>query len=91
MVLIEALHGGKPRITVEKPLIVYERPGVVYKRYRRDLRAAPVKEGEWYERNAVSVRHSHRESGGYYLSRSAHAERKRILSQRKITGTASNF
>lgn len=28
MVLIEALCGGKPRITVEKPLIVYREPGV---------------------------------------------------------------
>lgn len=28
MVLIEALAGGKPRITVEPPLIVYEKPGV---------------------------------------------------------------
>ncbi|MFR8547138.1 MAG: tRNA1(Val) (adenine(37)-N6)-methyltransferase [Lachnospiraceae bacterium] len=28
MVLIEALRGGRPRMTVEKPLIVYERPGV---------------------------------------------------------------
>ncbi len=27
MVLIEAVRGGKPRITVEKPLIVYNRPG----------------------------------------------------------------
>lgn len=27
MVLIEALHGGKSRITVEKPLVVYESPG----------------------------------------------------------------
>ena len=27
MVLIEALKGGKPRITVEKPLIVYDTPG----------------------------------------------------------------
>lgn len=28
MVLIEAMRGGKPRMTVEKPLIVYERQGV---------------------------------------------------------------
>lgn len=28
MVLIEAVRGGKPRVTVEKPLIVYEKPGV---------------------------------------------------------------
>lgn len=28
MVLIEALRGGKPRMTVEKPLIVYEKQGV---------------------------------------------------------------
>ncbi|MDD3219815.1 MAG: tRNA1(Val) (adenine(37)-N6)-methyltransferase [Lachnospiraceae bacterium] len=28
MVLIEAVHGGNPRITVEKPLIVYKEPGV---------------------------------------------------------------
>lgn len=28
MVLIEALQGGKSRITVEKPLIVYKEPGV---------------------------------------------------------------
>lgn len=28
MVLIEALRGGKPRITVDKPLIVYREPGV---------------------------------------------------------------
>lgn len=27
MVLIEALKGGKPRITVEKPLIIYREPG----------------------------------------------------------------
>ena len=28
MVLIEGLHGGKPRLTVEKPLIVYQSEGV---------------------------------------------------------------
>lgn len=28
MVLIEAMRGGRPRITVEKPLIVYKEPGV---------------------------------------------------------------
>lgn len=28
MVLIEALQGGKPRITVEKPLIVFQEPGI---------------------------------------------------------------
>lgn len=28
MVLIEAVRGGKSRMTVEKPLIVYEKPGV---------------------------------------------------------------
>lgn len=28
MVLIEAMRGGKPRMTVEKPLIVYEKQGV---------------------------------------------------------------
>ena len=28
MVLIEAVRGGRSRMTVEKPLIVYERPGV---------------------------------------------------------------
>lgn len=33
MVLIEAMRGAKPRITVEKPLIVYEKPGV----YHRDI------------------------------------------------------
>lgn len=27
MVLLEALRGGKPRITVEKPLIIYREPG----------------------------------------------------------------
>lgn len=31
MVLIEAVRGGRPRMTVEKPLIVYERPGVYTK------------------------------------------------------------
>lgn len=31
MVLIEALKGGNPRITVEPPLIVYEKPGVYTK------------------------------------------------------------
>lgn len=30
MVLIEAMRGGKPRITVEKPLIVYKEPGVYH-------------------------------------------------------------
>ena len=33
MVLIEAMRGGKPRITVESPLIVYEKPGV----YTREI------------------------------------------------------
>lgn len=28
MVLLEAVRGGRPRMTVEKPLIVYEAPGV---------------------------------------------------------------
>ncbi|MDE7247423.1 MAG: SAM-dependent methyltransferase, partial [Lachnospiraceae bacterium] len=28
MVLLEAVRGGKPRMTVEKPLIVYNSPGV---------------------------------------------------------------
>ncbi len=28
MVLLEAVRGGRPRMTVEKPLIVYEHPGV---------------------------------------------------------------
>ena len=28
MVLIEAIRGAKPRITVEPPLIVYQKPGV---------------------------------------------------------------
>ena len=28
MVLIEAVRGGKSRLTVEKPLIVYKEPGV---------------------------------------------------------------
>ncbi|MBQ7925435.1 MAG: tRNA1(Val) (adenine(37)-N6)-methyltransferase [Lachnospiraceae bacterium] len=28
MVLIEAVRGGRPRMTVEKPLIVFEKPGV---------------------------------------------------------------
>lgn len=28
MVLLEAVRGGKPRMTVEKPLIVFEKPGV---------------------------------------------------------------
>ena len=31
MVLIEALKGGNPRITIERPLIVYEKPGVYTK------------------------------------------------------------
>ena len=34
MVLIEAMKGGNPRITVGKPLIVYETPGV----YTKDIR-----------------------------------------------------
>ena len=33
MVLIQAIKGGKSRITVEKPLIVYENPGV----YTKDI------------------------------------------------------
>ena len=28
MVLVEAVRGGKPRMTVEKPLIVFQSPGV---------------------------------------------------------------
>ena len=34
LVLLEAVRGGKPRITVDKPLIVYEKPGV----YTEDIR-----------------------------------------------------
>lgn len=34
MVLLEAVRGAKPRITVEKPLIVYEKPGI----YTRDIK-----------------------------------------------------
>ena len=37
MVLLEAVKGGKPRMTVERPLIVYQAPGVytaeIYKTY----------------------------------------------------------
>lgn len=36
MVLLEAVRGGKPRMTVEKPLIVFEKPGV-YMPEIRDL------------------------------------------------------
>ena len=28
MVLIEAVRGGRPRMSVEKPLIIFKRPGV---------------------------------------------------------------
>lgn len=28
LVLIEAVHGGNARITVEPPLIVYDQPGI---------------------------------------------------------------
>ena len=28
MVLLEAVRGGKPRMTVEKPLIIFREPGV---------------------------------------------------------------
>ena len=27
MVLLEALKGGRPRVTVEKPLIIFQEPG----------------------------------------------------------------
>lgn len=33
MVLVEAVRGGRPRMTVEKPLIVYDAPGV----YNREI------------------------------------------------------
>lgn len=33
MVLLEAIRGGKPRMTVEKPLIIFESPGV----YRQEI------------------------------------------------------
>ena len=33
MVLIQAVRGGKSRMTVEKPLIVYEKPGI----YTKDI------------------------------------------------------
>lgn len=35
MVLVEAVRGGRPRLTVEKPLVIYERPGV----YTEEVRA----------------------------------------------------
>ena len=35
MILIEALKGGKPRVSVEPPLIVYERPGVYTEEVRK--------------------------------------------------------
>ena len=28
MVLLQAVRGGKPRMTVEKPLVIYKEPGV---------------------------------------------------------------
>lgn len=31
MVLLQAIKGGKPRLTVESPLIVYEKPGTYTK------------------------------------------------------------
>lgn len=34
MVLLEAVRGGKPRMTVEKPLIIFDKPGV----YRQEIR-----------------------------------------------------
>ena len=34
MVLIEAVRGGKPRMTVESPLIIFEEPG----RYTKEIR-----------------------------------------------------
>ena len=36
MVLVEAVRGGKPRMTVEKPLIVFDSPGVYSEEMRRD-------------------------------------------------------
>lgn len=36
MVLLEAVRGGKPRMTVEKPLIIFERAGVYTEEIRRD-------------------------------------------------------
>ena len=34
MVLLEALKGGKPRITVERPLIIFQEPG----KYTEEIR-----------------------------------------------------
>lgn len=36
MVLIEALKGGKPRVTVERPLIIYKEPGIYADEIRED-------------------------------------------------------
>ncbi|MDE7252377.1 MAG: tRNA1(Val) (adenine(37)-N6)-methyltransferase [Acetatifactor sp.] len=36
MVLLEAVRGGKPRMTVEKPLIIFESAGVYTEEIRRD-------------------------------------------------------
>ena len=33
MVLLQAVRGGKPRMTVEKPLIIFEKPGI----YTKDI------------------------------------------------------
>lgn len=35
MVLIEAVRGGRPRLSVEKPLIIYEKPGVYTEEVRQ--------------------------------------------------------
>ena len=41
MVLIEAVRGGKPRMSVEKPLIVYESPGVYMPEIREIIICQP--------------------------------------------------
>ncbi len=62
LVLVTAVRGGKPHLTVERPLIVYKEPGV----YTDELK-------EWYydgketcdERDALSLRNPDREPGRY--------------------------
>ena len=51
MVLIEALKGGKPRITVEKPLIVYDVPGQ-YSRQIHEIYGMNWQPGKGREKDA---------------------------------------
>lgn len=81
LVLIEALKGGRPRITVEAPLIVYERDGGYTSAIQAFIARTGADEGRGRDLSggkhagkAILVRDADRQPGGYELPGGARPE-----------------